>query len=176
MNDFRRQYREGSIAVKTAFLGLLLALAVLMGYVEAIIPIPMPLPGMKLGLTNLVIAGVLYLLSWKEAYFVSLLRVVIIGFLFGNMFSIIYGISGAALSLLIMTLLKMTKKFGILGVSAAGGVFHNVAQIIVAAAIVRGFPWQWYLPILMLVGLAAGLLIGFADSLVLPRIYPGGEY
>ena len=81
-----RKRLEGK-SMKTAYLGLLLALAVICGYIEALIPVPVPVPGMKLGLANLVIAAVLYLYGPVEAITVSLLRVLIIGFLFGNMFS-----------------------------------------------------------------------------------------
>lgn len=170
-----RKRLEGK-SMKTAYLGLLLALAVICGYIEALIPVPVPVPGMKLGLANLVIAAVLYLYGPVEAITVSLLRVLIIGFLFGNMFSIVYGMSGAAASLISMALLKRTRAFGIIGVSALGGVVHNVAQVIAAVLILQVFPWRWYLPVLMLAGLAAGILVGLADRIVLPRIYAEGDY
>lgn len=170
-----RKRLEGK-SMKTAYLGLLLALAVICGYIEALIPVPVPVPGMKLGLANLVIAAVLYLYGPVEAITVSLLRVLIIGFLFGNMFSIVYGMSGAAASLISMALLKRTRAFGIIGVSALGGVVHNVAQVIAAVLILQGFPWRRYLPVLMLAGLAAGILVGLADRIVLPRIYAEGDY
>ena len=170
-----RKRLEGK-SVKTAYLGLLLALAVICGYIEALIPVPVPVPGMKLGLANLVIAAVLYLYGPVEAITVSLLRVLIIGFLFGNMFSIVYSMSGAAASLISMALLKRTRAFGIIGVSALGGVVHNVAQVIAAVLILQGFPWRWYLPVLMLAGLAAGILVGLVDRIVLPRIYAEGDY
>ena len=170
-----RKRLEGK-SMKTAYLGLLLALAVICGYIEALIPVPVPVPGMKLGLANLVIAAVLYLYGPVEAITVSLLRVLISGFLFGNMFSIVYGMSGAAASLISMALLKRTRAFGIIGVSALGGVVHNVAQVIAAVLILQGFPWRWYLPVLMLAGLAAGILVGLADRIVLPRIYAEGDY
>lgn len=176
MNEFKHNYYAGGIGTKTAYLGMLLGLAVLFGYVEALIPIPVPVPGIKLGVANIVVAAILYIFSWKEAVFITALRVVIIGFLFGNMFSILYGLSGALLSLLGMSLLKRTGKFGIIGVSALGGVLHNVGQVIMAVIAVIGFPWRWYLPVLMLAGLAAGILIGIADGIILPRIHPSGDY
>lgn len=161
---------------KIAYLGLLLAVAVICGYIEALIPVPVPIPGMKLGLANLVIAAVLYLYGPFEAMTVTVLRVLIIGFLFGNMFSIVYSMSGAAASLVAMAIIKRTRAFGIIGVSALGGVVHNVAQVVVAVLVLEGFPWRWYLPVLMLAGLAAGILVGLADRIVLPRIYAEGEY
>lgn len=172
MNVLKRPPYRGGTATKTAYLGLFMALAILMGYVEAIIPVQMPIPGMKLGLPNLVIAAILYIYSWKEAIVISVLRVVVIGLLFGNMFSIAYGLPGAIFSLLVMALLKRTDVFSIVGVSAAGGTSHNIAQTAVAFVIVKGFPVRWYLPVLMIAGLIAGTLIGFADALIIPRISP----
>lgn len=172
MSVIHRPPYRGGTATKTAYLGLFLALAILMGYVEAIIPIQMPMPGMKLGLPNLVIAAILYIYSWREAVIISMLRVIVIGFLFGNMFSIAYGIPGAVFSLLIMALLKRTGIFSIVGISAAGGTAHNIAQTAVAFFIVKGFPVRIYLPLLMIAGLIAGTLIGFADALLIPRVYP----
>jgi heptaprenyl diphosphate synthase len=135
--------------------------------------VPVPVPGMKLGLTNLVVAAILYLYSWREAIVISVLRVVVLGFLFGNMFSIVYGLSGAVLSLAVMAVLKATDKFSIVGVSCGGGVAHNTAQVIMATIMVTGFPWNWYLPILMIAGLIAGFLIGIADAIIIPRITLG---
>lgn len=161
---------NGGTASRTAYLGLFMALAIIFGYIESLIPVPVPVPGMKLGLTNLVIAAILYLYSWREAIVISALRVVVLGFLFGNMFSIVYGLSGAVLSLIVMALLKATDKFSVVGVSCGGGVAHNTAQVIAATVMVTGFPWKWYLPILMIAGLIAGLMIGIADALIIPRI------
>ena len=159
-----------TIARKVASSGLLLALAVLFGYVEAIIPVPMPVPGMKLGLANIVIVTILYLAGWKEAIVISALRVLIIGFLFGNLFSISYGLAGTALSILGMALVRKTRRFSVVSVSALGGVLHNCGQILVATLVVIGFPWKWYLPVLMLAGLGAGIVIGFLNRLIVPRV------
>ena len=159
-----------TIARKVASSGLLLALAVLFGYVEAIIPVPMPVPGMKLGLANIVIVTILYLAGWKEAIVISALRVLIIGFLFGNLFSISYGLAGTALSILGMALIRKTGRFSVVSVSALGGVLHNCGQILVATLVVIGFPWKWYRPVLMLAGLGAGIVTGFLNRLIVPRV------
>ena len=159
-----------TIARKVASSGLLLALAVLFGYVEAIIPVPMPVPGMKLGLANIVIVTILYLAGWKEAIVISALRVLIIGFLFGNLFSISYGLAGTALSILGMALVRKTRRFSVVSVSALGGVLHNCGQIVVATLVVIGFPWKWYLPVLMLAGLGSGIVTGFLNRLIIPRV------
>lgn len=170
MNEITRPPYRGGTATKTAYLGLFMSLAIIMGYVEAIIPVQMPFPGMKLGLPNLVIAAILYIYSWEDAIVISVLRVVVIGMLFGNMFSIAYGLAGAVLSLMVMAILKRTDIFGVVGVSAAGGTAHNIAQTAVAFLIVKGFPVRMYLPLLMIAGLIAGTLIGIADALIIPRI------
>ena len=148
-----------TIARKVASSGLLLALAVLFGYVEAIIPVP-----------NIVIVTILYLAGWKEAIVISALRVLIIGFLFGNLFSISYGLAGTALSILGMALVRKTGRFSVVSVSALGGVLHNCGQILVATLVVIGFPWKWYLPVLMLAGLGAGIVTGFLNRLIIPRV------
>ena len=159
-----------TIARKVAASGLLLALAVLFGYVEAVIPVPMPVPGMKLGIANIVIVTILYLAGWKEAIVISALRVLIIGFLFGNLFSISYGLAGTALSILGMALIRKAGRFSVVSVSALGGVLHNCGQILVATLVVIGFPWKWYLPVLMLAGLGAGIVTGFLNRLIIPRV------
>ena len=157
-------------AKRIAYLGLLLALAVLFGYVESLIPVNLAIPGIKLGLANIVIVAVLYIFTWKEALAVSVLRVVIIGFMFGNLFSIAFGLSGTVLSVIWMALLKDSGHFGIVGLSAFGGVMHNIGQLAAAALIVEGFPFLWYLPILMLAGLLAGILIGAVSLPVMKRL------
>ena len=157
---------------KLALLGLFCAVAIIFGYVETLIPVFAGIPGIKLGLANLSVLFILMRYSLKEALIVSGVRIVVIGFLFGNMFSITYGLPGAVFSLLIMAVLKRTGIFSIIGVSAAGGTAHNIAQTAVAFLIVKGFPVRWYLPLLMIAGLLAGTLIGFADSLIIPRISP----
>ncbi|MDO4803240.1 MAG: Gx transporter family protein [Lachnospiraceae bacterium] len=160
--------------IPLSYLGFFLALAVIFGYVESLVPVPIPIPGIKLGLPNLVITAILYAYSFKAALIITIVRVFIIGFLFGNLFSIMYGLCGAILSLLFMALAKRTGMFRIAGVSALGGVMHNVGQCLMAFATVRGFPIMWYLPILMLAGLAAGILTGIADALIIPRIHRYG--
>ena len=128
---------------------------------------------MKLGLANIVIVTILYLAGWKEAIVISALRVLIIGFLFGNLFSISYGLAGTALSILGMAgmaLVRKTGRFSVVSVSALGGVLHNCGQILVATLVVIGFPWKWYLPVLMLAGLGAGIVTGFLNRLIIPRV------
>ena len=119
-------------AKKTAFYGMFLALALVAGYIEQLIPINLGIPGVKLGLANIVTMLLLYIVGVPAACLISVLRILLSGFLFGSGFAMVYSAAGAAMSMLVMALLKKTKKFSSVGVSVAGGIFHNVGQIIVA--------------------------------------------
>ena len=107
---------------KYAFLGLFSALAIILGYVESLFPVFIGIPGIKLGLANLAVLFILERYTWKEALIVSFIRIVVIGFLFGNMFSILYSLAGAVLSLAVMTFLKKKTGASLLAVSMAGGI------------------------------------------------------
>ncbi|MGN0136379.1 Gx transporter family protein [Anaerotignum sp.] len=145
---------------KIPYYGLFAALAILMGYVEMLIPIPVPIPGVKLGLANVIIVIMMYFMDTKSAFFVSLIRVILSGLLFAGFAGLLYSLAGAMLSFLVMALLKKTDQFSIVGVSIAGGVFHNVGQIIVAALAVENVRMAYYLPFLLVSGVVTGLLIG----------------
>lgn len=155
---------------KTAYLGLFAAVAIIFGYVESLIPFFAGIPGMKLGLANLAVLFILEKYTWKEAALVSAVRILVIGFLFGNMFSILYSLAGAALSLTVMTLIKKFSGFSILGVSVAGGVSHNIGQLIVASLIVENTSLLYYAPALLISGVVTGLLIGLLTGEITKRI------
>lgn len=155
---------------KVAYLGVFLALALICSYVESLIPFYFGIPGVKLGLTNIVVVLLLYAVGTKEALTVSMLRIVLAGFLFGNMFSILYSLAGGLLSFLVMWFLKKCNKFGVLPISVSGGVFHNVGQLIVAAVIVENYNVFYYMPVLLVAGLLTGLLIGVAAQEMILRI------
>lgn len=157
-----------------AYLGLCLALALICSYVEALIPVPIGIPGVKLGLTNVVIVGILYMSGTRDAAFISFARVLLAGFFFGNLYSILYSLAGAVLSLFVMVLVKKTDRLHLISVSAAGGVAHNVGQFLVAAIVVENYRILYYLPVLFLVGMATGVLIGVAAVSVLQRLPKGG--
>lgn len=152
---------------KVAQYGLFAALAILMGYVEMLIPLPLLVPGMKLGLANVVIVVVLYYMNAKSAFFISFVRVLLSGLLFQGFAGLLYSLAGALLSFAVMTLLKKTGKCSIVGVSIAGGVFHNVGQIIVAALVVENMKMAYYLPFLLVSGIVTGCLIGVVARLCL---------
>lgn len=152
---------------KIPYYGLFAALAILMGYVEMLIPVPVPIPGVKLGLANVIIIIMMYFMDTKSAFFVSLIRVVLSGLLFAGFAGLLYSLSGAMLSFFVMALLKKTDKFSIVGVSIAGGVFHNVGQIIVAALAVENVKMAYYLPFLLVSGVVTGMLIGIVAKTAL---------
>ncbi len=155
---------------KIAYMGLFAAVAIIFGYIETLIPVFVAIPGVKLGIANLITVMLLYLYTWREAAIVSVVRILVIGFLFGNLFSIIYSLAGAAVSLLVMTLLHKVKGFSMVGVSIAGGVAHNIGQIIVAIFIVENFSLLYYLPVLLISGAVTGLIIGIVTNQVYIRI------
>ena len=158
---------------KTAFCGLVLALALIAGYAESLIPVAVAIPGIKLGAANSVILILLYMVGVKEACIVNISRVVLAGFLFGSMSSILYSLSGAIVSLFVMTLLKKTDRFSISGVSMAGGVFHNMGQLVMAALVLETSAVWYYFPVLMLSGSITGFLIGFLTEEIRKRIGRG---
>ncbi|WP_373216376.1 Gx transporter family protein [Ruminococcus sp. 5_1_39BFAA] len=155
---------------KTAYLGLFTAVAIIFGYVETLIPVFAGIPGIKLGLANLAVLFILERYSFREAALVSAVRILVIGFLFGNMFSIVYSLAGAALSLTVMTLMKKWSGFSIMGISVAGGVTHNIGQLLVAIAIVENRSLLYYAPALLVSGVVTGLLIGWLTGETLERV------
>lgn len=155
---------------KTAYLGILAGISIIFGYVESLIPFFAGIPGIKLGLANLAVLFVLEKYTWREAALVSMVRIFVIGFLFGNMFSILYSLAGALLSLTVMALMKWKSGFSILGISVSGGVSHNIGQLIVAALIVENMSFFYYAPVLLISGTITGLLIGILTREVLKRI------
>ena len=125
---------------------------------------------MKLGLANLIIVVALYKMRLSEAYLLSVVRVLLAGFIFGNYFSIIYSLAGGLLSLTVMALLKKWGGFSLQGISIAGGVFHNIGQLIVAAVVVETFSVTYYFPVLLVAGLLTGLVIGIVAEMMLKRL------
>lgn len=155
---------------KLAFLGLSVALALILSFVESQIPVFTAVPGMKLGLPNLVMVFLLYRVGWKETVAVSLVRVLLVSLLFGNAQSLVFSLAGAALSLFGMTLLKKSRLFSPVAVSVTGGVLHNIGQIIAACLWTGTAQIVYYLPMLLLSGIAAGILIGLLSGLLLKRL------
>ena len=157
---------------RVAYFGVFTALALIFSYVETLIPISFGIPGVKLGLANLIIVIALFKLKLKETYLLSVVRILLSGFLFGNYFTIIYSLAGALLSLSVMALLKRAGGFSIIGISIAGGVFHNIGQLFVAMAVVEMFQAAYYVPVLLVAGLLTGCLIGILAQEMLKRLVP----
>ena len=155
---------------RAAYFGVFTALALILSYVETLIPFRFGIPGIKLGLANLVVVIVLYKTNWKEALLFSLSRVLLVGFIFGSLFSIIYSLAGGVLSLLVMAVLERSGRFSVAGVSMAGGVAHNIGQLATAMIAVSTYQVGYYLPVLLIAGLATGAVIGLAADAVLKRI------
>ncbi|MGN0141226.1 MAG: Gx transporter family protein [Roseburia sp.] len=159
---------------KVAYLGVFLALALICSYVESLIPFYFGIPGVKLGLTNIVVVLMLYCIGTKEALAVSVCRILLAGFLFGNMFSILYSLAGGLLSFLVMWGMKKIGRFGVLPVSICGGISHNIGQLVVAAVVVENYNIFYYMPVLLVAGAVTGLLIGIAAQELILRI--GGRF
>ena len=155
---------------KVAYIGLFISLALIFSYVESLIPIHFGIPGAKLGLANLIVVVALYKFGIQEAYVLSVFRVVVSGFIFGNMFGILYSLAGGVLSLTAMILLKRSKLFSVYGVSIAGGVFHNLGQLIVAGIVLESANVFYYLPALLLTGCVTGFVIGFLSNELIKRL------
>ena len=155
---------------RVAYFGVFTALALIFSYVESLIPINFGIPGVKLGLANLITLIALYKMSVKEAFLISIARVILSGFIFGNLFAILYSLAGGLLSLAIMTWFKRSNKFSIYGISMAGGVFHNVGQLMMAILVVESVTIAGYLPVLLVSGLLTGLVIGVVSGETLKRI------
>ncbi len=155
---------------KTAYMGMFLALALILSYVEALIPFQFGIPGVKLGLANLVTVMMLYCTGAKEAFLLSVLRIVLAGFLFGNPFGIIYGLSGGILSFLVMYLLWRGDRLHVVSVSVAGGLSHNLGQLLAASAVVGNRNLFYYLPVLLAAGFVTGFLIGLLAQEMIVRV------
>lgn len=155
---------------KIALNGALAALAMILSYVEMQIPAFFAVPGVKLGLTNIVVLVALYVLGEKNAFFINVVRIVAVSMLFGNIMGFAFSIAGGMLSTLVMILLKKTSRFSVAGVSVAGGISHNVGQIIVAMILLNTKAIIWYLPVLWISGIVSGAIIGIVGALVCSRI------
>ena len=148
---------------------LLIALALVLSYVEGFIPV-IAVPGVKLGLTNIVVIVALYKLGEKDALIISLIRVLLIFLLFSNAASFFYSLAGALLSFVVMVLMKKSKKFSMISVSICGAVSHNVAQILVAMLIFETTALFYYFIVLWFTGILAGFVIGIISYEIVKRL------
>ena len=157
-------------ARRVALTGLLAALALIFSYVEVLVPFNAGVPGIKLGLANLVPLIILYRMDARYAFAANLIRVFLAGLLFSGMFAALYSLAGSVTSFLVMYLLKKTNLFSVIGVSTAGGVFHNIGQLCVAILAISGPQLIHYLPVLIISGMIAGIIVGIGAAVLLDRI------
>ncbi len=154
-----------------AYMSLMTALAAVAGYLEQLIPISyFGIPGVKPGLANIVSLLVLYMFGPAYAFAVTVSRILLIGFMFGNMYSLLYSLAGGILSLTAMILLKKTGLFTMTGISSAGGIFHNIGQLIVAFVTLSGLDLKYYIPLLVISGTVFGVFTGLAGTLIYERL------
>lgn len=154
---------------KIATYGMLIALAFIFNYIERLMPFSFAIPGIKLGLANIVVLMALYTLGYKAAFSITIVRVLLAGFSYGNTYQMMYGMAGAILSCILMTLMHRTKKFSVVGVSVVGGLGHNIGQIIVAMLVLSKSLF-YYLPYLLIGGAVSGTLIGILGALIVSRV------
>lgn len=154
---------------KIALYGMLVALAFTFSYFESLIPFDFGIPGVKLGLANLVVVVALYIVSPAQAFSVAIIRILLASITFGNVYSLAYSLCGGILSFAVMLLARKTK-LSVIGVSMLGGICHNIGQIAVAAIVMSTVRIVYYLPVLLVAGLVTGLLIGIVSKLIIDRL------
>ena len=156
-------------AKKIAFLGLAIALAMILSFVESQIPPLAAMPGVKVGLPNLVMVFLLYRIGWKETVTVSIIRIFLVSLLFGNLQTLTFSVAGAVLSLAGMILLQKTGWFSCITVSIVGGLLHNIGQTVAACLWTQTAQVAFYLPVLLVSGTIAGTVIGLASGIIVKR-------
>ena len=164
----------GKTSRKLAYLGLCTAVALILAYVEVLLP-PLftAVPGIKLGLPNIAILFVLYRYGMRYAAAVSFVRMAVVALLFGNPMTFVYSLAGAALSLLVMALLRRLDFLSVVGVSVAGGVFHNVGQILMAMLLLGTAELGYYLIVLAITGTLSGIFVGLCGAMAVKRVSGG---
>ena len=161
---------SNDIGRRVALTGMMASLALIFSYVEVLFPFNAGIPGVKLGLANLVPLIILYRLDARYAFAANLIRVILAGLLFSGLFAALYSLAGSLASFLVMYLLKKTHLFSVIGVSTAGGVFHNLGQLTVAMLAVSGPQLIHYMPVLIISGMIAGIIVGIGAAILLDRI------
>ena len=150
--------------------GLFLALALVVSYIEVLIPIPVGIPGVKIGLANAVIMVLLFFSTWQRTLLISIVRILLAGFLFGNPMTIVYSLAGGIRSLFCMVILKKIKGFSGVGISVGGGVAHNIGQLSVAVLLMENARIYYYAPVLLGTGTIAGIAIGVLTGILIRKL------
>lgn len=152
---------------KTAILA---ALAIIFGYIESLFPLPIPVYGVKVGISNGVILAALYMLAPAAAWGIMFIKTICSALLFSGFSAFLYSVSGGILSVIIMQILKKSGKFSVVGVSIAGGAAHNIGQLICASVVLNTINIFYYLPILIICGILSGAVIGIITELIIKRL------
>lgn len=155
---------------KLALSAILAAMAMILSYIEALFPLPVPIPGIKLGLANLVILIAIYRLGFKYAFAINCVRIFTTGLLFTGLFGALYSFAGGVLSIIVMYILYRTGWFSMVGVSMAGGVAHNLGQLITACIIMSNIKLMSYFAILLFAGMGSGILMGIVAYYVYGKL------
>ena len=158
------------MAGRVAKLGIFTALAMIFGYVEVLIPFSVGIPGVKLGIANIVVVTGLYVLRTQEIFLISLVRILLTGLLFGNGMTLLYSLAGGLLSFLIMYISKKFRLFSMVGVSVSGGVFHNMGQLLAAMTVLGSGKIIYYFPVLIVAGIVTGTLIGVLSERIVKAV------
>lgn len=168
--DSASSRRQDSMTYRMTLTAMLTVIALMFAYIEAMIPITLGIPGFKLGFANIMIIIALYALDGRYALAVDLTRIIMAGLLFGTPFSTMYSLAGGMISLAAMWILKKMNLFSVIGISMAGGVFHNLGQLLVAAAVVSNLRMFIYFPVLIFTGIATGIGTGVIAYAVLRKM------
>ena len=158
------------VARRVAISALFASLALIFSYIEAILPAAPGIPGIKLGIANLVVIIAMYRLDSRYALTINLIRIFLAGFMFSGLYGAIYSLCGCILSFAVMCLLKKSDAFSVVGVSMGGGVAHNIGQLSIAAILVSSPQIFYYLPVLIISGTVSGILIGWLGWILLEHI------
>lgn len=162
--------QKRNISKYVALMGVMLALSMVFSYIESMIPLPIAIPGIKIGLANIITMVLLYTLGIKEAVTVAIIRILLSTILFGNMSMLVYSMAGGVLSLILMIIIRKTGLFSVTGVSICGGVGHNAGQIFAAMLVLDNQNIIYYLPVLIVSGVVSGIITGIAAALITKRI------
>lgn len=154
--------------------GMLVAVAFVLSYIESLMPLNLGIPGIKAGLSNIVVVFSIFYFRPVTAFGIAIVRIVLSGLAFGGLSGMFYSLAGGILSFVVMLLLKKTRKFSVYGVSVAGGVFHNIGQILVAMAVLQNSMVVYYLPFLLVAGVAAGIIVGMLAAILVKRFGDAG--
>lgn len=154
---------------RIALFAMFIALAFVFSYLESLVPFNIGIQGIKLGLANIVVVTAMYILSERDAFFISVVRIVLSGLTFGGVSTLIYSLAGGILSFAVMALAKKSKKLSVTGVSVLGAIAHNIGQIAVAGAVMGTYRIVYYLPVLLVSGALTGVVIGILSNIVISR-------